>query len=376
VSGRKFEKVRLDLEMTGNAVVKLTLGSAGGPSQVFNLQTGNSISPSEQAELNGDPTPNDVTTDLSVSNDPVDACAAANSSNPNSSGSDNCLWTVNPNFPFTTISLSTVAVGTVALEGSADFGNDPSYDTLLYLGGATPVANPDSAETDKNVAKTIDVLTNDTDGDGDPLTVLNGSVSSPTTNGGTAVRSADGLTILYTPKPDFVGVDTFTYQATDGVLTSTAAIVSVRVCGVSEDVPAGVTADFTQLTGLDGCKSNTVTFRATDTSVLFAPDGDGAPVNYRGVISFGPKAVETGTTGGTVLRLRYDRDDTGPLPFVDVPWCINPTFTDGLVTGATLPNADDTWCIATETTTGDPALDSTKVVTTWQVFGKDDPRFQ
>jgi hypothetical protein len=48
---------------------------------------------------------------------------------------------------------------------------------------------------------------------------------------GTAVIS--GTAVLYTPDPDFVGTDTFTYTITDGFATSTAT-VNVTVEGVAE----------------------------------------------------------------------------------------------------------------------------------------------
>ena len=52
-------------------------------------------------------------------------------------------------------------------------------------------------------------------------------------------------------------------------------------------------------------------------------------------------------------------------------------FISMLLAGATGQAADvpagDSWCIASESTIGQ-STDS--VVTTWQVFGQDDPRFQ
>ena len=75
--------------------------------------------------------------------------------------------------------------------------------------------------------------------------------------------------------------------------------------------------------------------------------------------------------GGAIqLLLKYDA--AGGTNFVPVPWCDNPQFNaQGEVTDADVP-AGDTWCIASEATHGDGTDD---VVTTWQVFGQDDPRF-
>ena len=53
-------------------------------------------------------------------------------------------------------------------------------------------------------------------------------------------------------------------------------------------------------------------------------------------------------------------------------WCIDPAVRrDDEVTSATLP-AGETWCIASADTRGDS---SGGLVTTWQVYGFDDPRF-
>jgi VCBS repeat-containing protein len=244
-----------------------------------------------------------------------------------------------------------------------------------------PVANDDPTPVNdrypvqKNTPTQItDVLVNDTDLDGGSLTIDPTSV----TNGehGTAVLQADKKTILYTPDTSYVGIDTFTYQASDGVNLSNIATVRVRVCGDSTGpLPPGVTASFERLNNPTACKSNTISFDLTDTSILFQPDGSSpTPVDYRGVITFGPKAPVVDGVGGTVLSLKYDVTGIGDN-YEPVPWCINPHFTGGLVDGATLPTGD-TWCIATETTTGQQVPGSTNVITTWQVFGQDDPKFQ
>jgi hypothetical protein len=145
------------------------------------------------------------------------------------------------------------------------------------------------------------------------------------------------------------------------------------VCsGTTEVLAEGpVTATFTRLTELDACKSNTVAIDTDALSVLFQPQGDNQNViaDYRGFINFGPKAIVL--NGGAIqLLLKYDA--AGGTNFVPVPWCDNPQFNaQGEVTDADVP-AGDTWCIASESTRGDGTDD---VVTTWQVFGQDDPRF-
>jgi VCBS repeat-containing protein len=243
-----------------------------------------------------------------------------------------------------------------------------------------PVAVDDEAQLDANESSIdIPVLANDSDPENDALTPV---VVDPPDNGELLVNG-DG-TITYTPYDGWSGDDSFTYQAKDtGNALSNTATVSVRTCSGEEvsdsDPDTGVTGTFTRLDDLSVCKVNTITLELDQetSSILFEPDGSATTkINYRGVISFGPKQPDVDTEGGTTVTLNYDRDGDGTeFDFEPVPWCINPHFTGGLVDGATIPEGD-TWCIATETTTGEQAAGSTNVVTTWQVFGLDDPRFQ
>jgi hypothetical protein len=374
LAGRNFREVRFDLEMTGDALVSVTL-SRGTDTRTYTLQTGHSITADQTSEPGYDQEAPYVVS--SVGTEVLDACAAPNSSGPNSGGNDNCQWTITPGFDFNTIKVSS-SLGTATVEGGGDFGSGTDHDTLFVLGGTAPVANNDSADVDKNVVATspknsvlIDVLDNDTDADGDTLTVA-GAPSDPV--GGTAVVESNQ--IRYTPDDGFVGVDTFTYRASDGLFESNTATVSVRVCsGTTEVLAEGdVTATFTRLTELDACKSNSVDIDVQASTVLFQPQGDDANViaDYRGVINLGPKDIVLDPlTGATELLLKYDA--SGGDNFVPVPWCDNPQFNgNGQVTTADVPDGD-TWCIASESTVGQS---TNSVVTTWQVFGQDDPKFQ
>jgi CshA-type fibril repeat protein/VCBS repeat-containing protein len=87
-----------------------------------------------------------------------------------------------------------------------------------------PVAVDDAATTSQNTPVTINVLGNDTDADGDTLSV--GSVTQATH--GAAVANANG-TITYTPDTNFLGTDTFTYVVSDGNGGQDSATVVVTV---------------------------------------------------------------------------------------------------------------------------------------------------
>ncbi|MGH2377625.1 MAG: Ig-like domain-containing protein [Candidatus Limnocylindria bacterium] len=97
-------------------------------------------------------------------------------------------------------------------------------DDVTFAGLATecnepPVAQDDSAVTEEGRAVTIDVLANDSDPDGDELTVS--TVSDPA-DGTTTINSDN--TVTYTPDAGFVGTETFTYTAFDGEWEDTATV--------------------------------------------------------------------------------------------------------------------------------------------------------
>ena len=95
--------------------------------------------------------------------------------------------------------------------------------TLTPAPNQPPVAVDDAATTAFATATTIPVLDNDSDPDGDALTIL--SVTAPI--GGTAAIS--GQVIVYTPSTQFSGVDRFAYTISDGRGGTATAIVSVVV---------------------------------------------------------------------------------------------------------------------------------------------------
>ncbi len=90
-----------------------------------------------------------------------------------------------------------------------------------------PVAVDDLALTDEDISVVVDVLANDTDIDGDALTVTN--LTQPAN--GTAELEADG-TVTYTPTAGYAGIDAFTYTANDGTTDSNVATVTVTVDAV------------------------------------------------------------------------------------------------------------------------------------------------
>ncbi|MEI6886752.1 MAG: Ig-like domain-containing protein [bacterium] len=96
--------------------------------------------------------------------------------------------------------------------------------TITYsMPNVNPVANADTATTLAGDSVTIDVLANDTDADGNTLSIT--SAGSPTH--GVSVINAGN--IVYTPSIGFSGDDTFTYSISDGSGGTSSASVSVHV---------------------------------------------------------------------------------------------------------------------------------------------------
>jgi hypothetical protein len=91
-----------------------------------------------------------------------------------------------------------------------------------------PTANNDAYEIDEDTVLTVPIaqglLANDTDTQNHPLTAL---LSTSATNGNVTLAS-DG-SFVYEPRPHFVGVDSFTYIATDGDVDSVPAKVTIVV---------------------------------------------------------------------------------------------------------------------------------------------------
>ncbi|PVV15466.1 MAG: hypothetical protein B6D82_03645 [gamma proteobacterium symbiont of Ctena orbiculata] len=93
-----------------------------------------------------------------------------------------------------------------------------------------PVAADDTIGTDEDTPVTVDVLPNDSDPDGDTLTVT--SVTQGT-NGAVTIDPVSGNPV-YTPNPDFNGTDTFTYTIDDGNGGTDTASVTVTVNAVND----------------------------------------------------------------------------------------------------------------------------------------------
>ncbi len=128
-------------------------------------------------------------------------------------------------------SLADGATGSDGFTYSMSDGNggSDSATVAITIDGVNdaPVAVDDTESTDEDTPVSIDVLANDSDIDGDALSVTQAAAAN-----GTVVIEADG-TLTYRPDADFNGSDTITYTVSDGDLTDTAS-VAVTVIPVND----------------------------------------------------------------------------------------------------------------------------------------------
>lgn len=150
-----------------------------------------------------------------------------------------------------------------------------------------PVAANDSYSTAQDTPLTVDaahgLLANDSDPDGDKLTV--GSISS-VTPGSQLALNPDG-SFTYTPAAGFAGSETFTYQASDGQLLSNQASVTIAV-GPANHAPVAASLTIAAKQG------------AAATITLSAADADNDPLTY----SLASQPAH-GTLSGAAPNLTY-----------------------------------------------------------------------
>ncbi|MGE0743915.1 MAG: Ig-like domain-containing protein [Rhodospirillales bacterium] len=121
----------------------------------------------------------------------------------------------------------TISDGTATTVGSVGVTVTPPPNT-------PPVANTDTAATVAGTPVSVNVLANDSDANGDPLTIVGvttpGHGTAAINNNGTAANPADDF-IVYTPAAGYSGPDGFSYTISDGK-ASTVGAVNVTVNAV------------------------------------------------------------------------------------------------------------------------------------------------
>ena len=176
-------------------------------------------------------------------------------------------------------------------------GTDSATVTVTVAGeNDAPVATDDADATAENTAVDINVLANDTDIEGDTLTVSAVGAAS----NGTTVINPNG-TIRYTPNAGFDGTDSFIYTLSDGKGGTDTATVNVTVSAAPNQPPvvSAITAGFDE-------DSTGRTVNLLDPTFVSDPDGDDLDVEN----------VVVTTADGRVLSAATDLE-TGLLSLGD-----------------------------------------------------------
>jgi hypothetical protein len=120
----------------------------------------------------------------------------------------------------------------VANDGTTDSATGTATVTVSAVNDA-PVAHADSAATEAGTPVTIDVLANDSDVEGSPLTIRTAPVDPA--QGTVAIVNGQ---LVFTPAAGFSGTATIRYVAYDGTTDSAESTVSVRVAPAPVVTPA------------------------------------------------------------------------------------------------------------------------------------------
>ena len=156
-----------------------------------------------------------------------------------SKSGDEVVYTPDPNY------VGSDSFTYETIDGSG-FIDEATVDVIVTPANDGPIAMDDRATTPEDTRVTIPVLDNDSDPDGDRLTVS--KVTQP--NDGVSGIRSDG-TVLYLPDPGFTGEDTFTYEVCDRSGACDEAEVVVTVVPRGNDQPAAINDAITISEGMD-----------------------------------------------------------------------------------------------------------------------------
>lgn len=177
-------------------------------------------------------------------------------------------------------------------------------DVILDAADAAPVAHDDAGATLGTHPVNLDVLANDFDVEGDPLSI----VAVGAAGHGAATLEADG-TVTYVAEAGFVGTDSFDYLVSDGTLTASA---TVRVT-VARDT-TGTPGD-DHLVGDDsaetfaGLGGNDVIDAQGGDDAVDAGDGDDSVLGGWGRDSIAGGAGDDAIVGGPASTPEHPDDD-------------------------------------------------------------------
>ena len=280
--------------------------------------------------------------------------------------------------------------GQDGVAGTSDDKTDTAMATATVPGISGANARNDMAfAIEDSIRNVLDVLKNDVDPEGDAFKVTSVSQSA----NGIVEIGTNGANVLYTPDPNFFGVDAFTYTITDSTGASDTATVTVNVSDrfeppdaksdtalvssgsnvinvLSNDVdPEGGKLTITKVTqGMSG----TVTISADGASVIYTPQPGFAGsdlftytiTNPQGLTDTATVVVTVndpppgfiGTDGDDVFYVRRDTAGTNVLVFANDTGAGAPIFSAPIaaVPGLTFDTLAGNDRLIVDSSNGDP----------------------
>jgi parallel beta-helix repeat protein len=187
-----------------------------------------------------------------------------------------------------------------------------------------PVTANDNASTSEDTAVSIDVLANDVDPEGDPLSL---SIASQPSHGNASVNTSN--TITYTPATNYFGNDSFSYTATDASGGSGTATVQITVSPANDnplalnDIGTTVTNQAININVL--ANDTDVDGDALSVSGVTNPAHGSTSINPSGTVRYQPAAgyeggdsfnytVSDGNGGSATGRVDITVEDGGSVP--------------------------------------------------------------
>ncbi len=244
-----------------------------------------------------------------------------------------------------------------------------------------PTAHDDSATTTEDTPVAVNVLANDSDPDGDSLSVI--STTSPTQGGSAVIESDD--TVTYTPPADYVGTDTFDYTISDGSATATATVAITTdpvdpanspptalddSATTTEDTPVAVNV-LANDSDPDGDSLSVISTTSPTQGGSTAIESDGTvtytpPAGYVGTDTFDYTISDGTATAAATVTVTIDTDNHAPTAEDDTANADNEeTITIDILSNDSDPDGDALTVTALDTswTIGTATLNSDNTVT-------------
>jgi uncharacterized repeat protein (TIGR01451 family) len=269
-----------------------------------------------------------------------------------------------------TFTPTNVGPATISYTISDGFGGSSTATITVSVTNLPPTLVDDSAATTKNIPVTIPVLANDTDPNGDPLTLI----GVTQTNG---VASVSGTNVVFAPATNFVGSVVLTYTVIDGQGGTNSALITISVtnrpptanndtASTSKNVPVTIAPlgndtdpDNDALTVISVSPTNGIASIVGGTNVLFTP-----ATNFLGAATVG-YTITDGFGGTNFALITVTVTNRAPVANNDATnTVLNTAVTINALANDTDPDGDALTIISVSATNGTATFTATTVTFT------------